>query len=190
MEETKGSVSDYTTWKDARFANISFGYGIMSNTLQLAMAAATIANGGIRVKPQLILSTKSEANLNGIRVISAKAAKAVTDLMIQDVVSGTGKNAAINGITVAGKTGTAEKVDSNTGQYNRKLNVSSFVGFAPAEAPEIVALVAIDEPQGAAYGGVVAAPVFKEIVTAALLKQGLLFKKNILTKAHEPQSKR
>lgn len=193
MEETKGSISDYSSWKDARFANISFGYGIMANTLQLAMAAATIANDGIRVKPQLILLPKNEVGLNGVRVISSKAAKAVTDLMVQDVESGTGKNAAIKGISVAGKTGTAEKVDTKTGKYNKKMNVSSFVGFAPAEDPKIVVLVAIDEPQGASYGGVVAAPAFKEILTAALLKNGLLFhktKNSHLTMAHEPKKQR
>ncbi len=183
MEETKGSVPDYKKWGHARFANVSFGYGIMANSLQLALATSTIANGGVRIAPKLLLAINdsngqnilSEASVEKIRVISSSAAQKMTALMVDETKNGTGKQAAIAGILVAGKTGTAEKIDPQTGRYGKHLNVSSFVGFAPADDPDIAALVAIDEPQGIAYGGVVAAPAWREIVTAVLIKQGLIF---------------
>ncbi len=182
MEETKGYVQDYKKWGNARFANVSFGYGIMANSLQLALATATIANGGVKIAPKLLLAIKNTHGQNILpktasertQVISSIAAQKMTLLMIDETQKGTGKQASIPGILVAGKTGTAEKIDPQTGRYGKHLNVSSFVGFAPADNPDIAALVAIDEPQGIAYGGAVAAPAWREIVMAALIKQGLI----------------
>lgn len=173
IEEAKGYVSEPKTWGKARFANISFGYGIMASSFQMAMTAATIANGGIHVPPRIVLD--STPIKPSTRVLSEKAATALTALMIEDTVSGTGKRAAISGISVAGKTGTAEKLGENTGRYDKSLNMSSFVGFAPADKPTIVAMVVIDEPKGVAYGGIVAAPAWREIVRTALAKQGHFF---------------
>lgn len=181
-EEARGSVSKPETWHQTRFANLSFGYGLMASSLQIATMVNTIANGGIRVAPRLLKEIKKP---NGeiynplpryapVRVIRPEAAKILTEFMVQDTEGdGSGKRAAIEGIKVAGKTGTAEKL-SASGRYAKHLNVSSFVGFAPADNPQIVAMVAIDEPQGTAFGGYVAAPAWREIVEAALLQEGLL----------------
>jgi len=94
--------------------------------------------------------------------------------MLTDVVGpdGTASRAAIEGVSVAGKTGTAQKIDPVTKAYSHELHVSSFVGMAPAESPELVVLVLVDEPQEAFYGGLVAAPAFRRITRAALTARG------------------
>lgn len=177
-EEARGFVSKPESWGQARFANISFGYGIMASSLQMAVMVSTIANGGIRVAPKILKNIqKKNGEIDNplpeyppVRVISEKAAKAMTEIMIRDTQEeGSGKRAAIPGILVAGKTGTAEKV-TDTGRYAKNLNLSSFVGFAPADKPEIVVLVSIDEPHGIAFGGYVAAPAWRQITQAALLQ--------------------
>jgi cell division protein FtsI/penicillin-binding protein 2 len=131
---------------------------------------STVANGGLKVAPRILKDIHIKSP-EPVRVISESAAKTLKDMMVADTEgTGTGKRAAIEGVKVAGKTGTAEKLGSN-GRYDKTLNVSSFVGFAPADNPEIVALVSIDEPKGIAYGGYVAAPAWKQIVEAALLAE-------------------
>ncbi len=179
LEEARGYVSKPETWGLARFANVSFGYGIMASSLQMALMVSTIANGGVRVPPKIL---KNIQRANGevynplpeyrpVRVLSEQAAQAMTQIMVSDTESGTGKRAAIAGVKVAGKTGTAEKL-SESGRYAKHLNLSSFAGFAPADNPQIVALVTIDEPRGVAFGGYVAAPAWREIVEAALIQEG------------------
>jgi cell division protein FtsI (penicillin-binding protein 3) len=107
-------------------------------------------------------------------VISPATARTVTSMLerVVEVEGGTGKNARIDGIRVAGKTGTAQKVDPHTGKYS-KQRLSSFIGFAPAEDPAYVTLVMIDNPRGQTYGGMVAAPVFREIMSRALDLAGI-----------------
>jgi cell division protein FtsI (penicillin-binding protein 3) len=101
-------------------------------------------------------------------VVSEKTASLVRDMMFNVVTDeGTGGNAAVDGYTVCGKTGTAQKA-SPEGGYSHKLYTSLFVGFAPAVRPEVTVLVIVDEPKGSHYGGVVAAPAFKTIVTETL----------------------
>lgn len=181
IEEARGYVSKPRTWHKTRFANISFGYGIMTTPLQMALMTSVIANGGIRVPPKILRGIETEHGFikesskedKKIRVISKKTALAVAKMMFKDTMSdGTGKRAAIRNIAVAGKTGTAEKV-SLLGGYDKNANISSFVGFVPVNNPQIVALVSLDEPKGIAYGGYIAAPIWKEIVEFALLRTGL-----------------
>ena len=183
LEEAKGSVSDPKTWGQARFANVSFGYGIMASSFQIALAVSAIANGGVRVTPKILKYVKepggtliqpfSKPSLT--RAMSEKSAKELVQIMIDDTRGdGSGAKAQIPGILVAGKTGTAEKVDAKTGRYVKSLNLSSFVGFAPADNPEILALVVIDEPKGVAYGGAVAAPAWQAIASEALIKKGMV----------------
>jgi cell division protein FtsI (penicillin-binding protein 3) len=97
------------------------------------------------------------------RVISPETARAVTTILEGVVTEGTGGKAAITGFRVAGKTGTAQKIDPSTGTYSASRFVSSFVGYVPAESPRLVMLVVIDEPHGEAWGGTVAAPVFNRV---------------------------
>lgn len=181
IEEARGFVSDHKKWGLTRFANVSFGYGIMASSFQMAMVLATIANGGVRVAPRILshIQKQNGQRIHPIRyaenkrVISERTAAYMTEIMVDDTRGdGTGKRAAIPGILVAGKTGTAEKIDAATGRYGKHLNLSSFVGFAPADNPEIAAMVVIDEPKGIAYGGYVAAPAWQKIVAAALIKSG------------------
>jgi len=142
----------------------------------MVMAYAAIANGGFLMRPYVtrrVVSPGGEVLLENQphvvrRVISEKTAKSLAGIL-RDATSeaGTGRMANIEGFEVAGKTGTAQKADAVHGGYSKK-RVGSFVGFVPANDPRLVALVLIDEPETQVYGGVVAAPVFRNIVQGAL----------------------
>ena len=162
-------------------ATISFGQGLSLSTIQLVTAMSAIANGGNLMRPYLVERILDD-NGNEVqhrepqivrRVISVETARKVAKMM--ETVTGeggTGTKAAIDGFRVAGKTGTAQKVDSVTRAYSPSKRIGSFVGFVPAENPKLTIAVIIDEPQGIKYGGVVAAPAFKGIAqnTLAYLK--------------------
>jgi cell division protein FtsI/penicillin-binding protein 2 len=136
----------------------------------MAAAYGAIANGGILRQPYLVerVAGKRTRREPGRRIISRTVAAQVMT-MLRDVVSadgGTGALAAIPGYTVAGKTGTAAKPEP--GGYSTSRYVASFVGVVPAKDPRLVVLVSVDEPKGAIWGGVVAAPAFAEIATFGL----------------------
>ncbi len=138
----------------------------------MAAAYAAIANGGIRRTPYLVERVGAEwrSREPGKRVIS-ETVSAQMMAMLRDVVSaegGTGALAAVPGYTVAGKTGTAAKPEP--GGYSDSRYVASFVGVVPAKDPRLVVLVSIDEPHGAIWGGVVAAPAFSEIARNSLVE--------------------
>lgn len=180
--ETLGLVRDYRRWVPINLANISFGQGISASAIQLITAFSSIANGGHLMVPYMVKEiTDSKGNLvkkfnpKAIRrVLSAETSRAMKAIML-GVVSqkGTGKEAAINGIAVAGKTGTAQKVDLVRGGYRKGAYISSFIGFVPAHTPKMAILVVIDEPKGMPYGGKIAAPVFREIAENALNRMGI-----------------
>ncbi|MCD6224065.1 MAG: penicillin-binding protein 2 [Deltaproteobacteria bacterium] len=174
--ETRGSLLDYKRWAKIDAGAISFGQGISASSIQLISAASAIANNGILMKPYLV---QAVTDYNGRliknikpqekrRVISPETAQTVIK-MLKSVVSekGTGINAAINGYSVCGKTGTAQKID-DTGKYAKGKYTASFIGFIPAEKPKAVILVIIDEPHDNHYGGIVAAPVFRKIALKTL----------------------
>jgi cell division protein FtsI (penicillin-binding protein 3) len=174
--EAPGSLSHYSTWSKIDTGAISFGHGISASAIQLITAVSAIANGGNLMKPFLV---REIVDQNGNRVhifkpqkvrraISARTATIVKNIL-KTVISegGTGVNAALDGYTAGGKTGTARKLDEN-GQYDKSKHTASFVGFAPADNAEIAVLVIIDEPQGKYYGGIVAAPVFRQIAQQTL----------------------
>jgi cell division protein FtsI (penicillin-binding protein 3) len=178
--EVAGFVRPVKSWQEVEFANIAFGQGVQVTPLQLAAAFAATANGGLRMRPYLVsrvtdpegetlLEVKPKA---GERVLSEKTARLLLDIL-QEVTheGGTGTKAALPGYTVAGKTGTAQKVVDGT--YSHMKFISSFVGIVPARSPRLVVLVTIDEPQGVVYGGLVAAPVFRKIAWAALRDLGV-----------------
>jgi cell division protein FtsI (penicillin-binding protein 3) len=174
--ETPGNLSHYSSWSKIDTGAISFGHGVSVSAIQLATAVSAIANGGNLMKPYLV-SKIVDQNGNPInivkpqkvrRAISARTATIVKKILRTVITEGgTGVNAALDGYTVCGKTGTARKLDEN-GQYAQNKHMASFVGFAPAENSEITVLVIIDEPQGQYYGGIVAAPVFKKIAQQTL----------------------
>ncbi len=173
--ESQGLLAPSSTWSDSQAANIPFGQSMSVNALQVAEAYATIANGGVRVTPRIISGTiNGKGNVEPTtpgptrRVVSPQTAKTMAQLLEQvtTTADGTGAAASVPGYRVAGKTGTANRIDPNTGTY--KGYVASFVGFAPADNPSLVVLVTLDDPQSSYYGGTVAAPVFSQIMSFAL----------------------
>ncbi|MEP7011550.1 MAG: penicillin-binding protein 2 [Acidobacteriota bacterium] len=180
--EASGILHPLSEWR--RFplskAYISFGQGVSVTPLQLAVAAATVANGGVRLRPYMVAATGAAGQIEPLhaaalpvgRAMSVATAAEVTRLLEGVVTGGTGKSAAVEGYNVAGKTGTAQiPLD---GGYDRNHYVPSFVGFAPGDRPQIVGVVAIDAPQGFEYhGGQVAAPVFGAIARQVLLYLGV-----------------
>jgi len=178
-----GESSGYMkrNWYGIDLATISFGQGVSLSTMQLVTAVSAIANGGMLMKPYLVERILDDSG-NEVqhfepqamrRVISPETARKVSKMM--ETVTGeggTGTKAAVDGYRVAGKTGTAQKVDPVTRTYSPTKRIGSFVGFVPADNPKLTIAVIIDEPQGIKYGGVVAAPAFKGIAqnTLAYLK--------------------
>ena len=176
MGEAAGSLSPYSTWSKIDTGAISFGHGVSVSAVQLAAAVSAIANGGELMKPYLVSEiVDQDGNLvhaakpRTVRnAVSARTATIVKNILKTVITEGgTGVNAALDGYTVAGKTGTARKLDEN-GKYTRDRHTASFVGFAPADDAKITVLVIIDEPKGKYYGGVVAAPAFKKIAEQTL----------------------
>jgi cell division protein FtsI (penicillin-binding protein 3) len=172
--ESSGSLKKH--WYGIDLATTSFGQGVSLSTIQLATALSAIANGGNLMRPYLVeqilddngkVVQKFEPQVVR-RVISPETAIKVTKMM--ETVTGeggTGTKAALDGYRVAGKTGTAQKVDPVTHTYSSK-RIGSFVGFVPADKPKLTIAVIIDEPQGIKYGGVVAAPAFRGIAQNSL----------------------
>ena len=174
--ETSGVLAPPKRWTRVDTGAISFGQGMSVSALQLVTAASAIANGGNLMQPHIVAAVSDH---NGRIVerteprmvrtaVSAKTAGIVKRIMKTVITEGgTGVNAALDGYTVSGKTGTAQKIDSS-GKYARSKYVSSFLGFAPADEPRVVILVVVDEPEGEHYGGIVAAPAFKKIAHETL----------------------
>jgi len=169
--ETSGSLSHYNRWSKIDAGAISFGQGVAVSALQLITAASAIANDGVLMAPYIVQAItdqngrliKSSSPRMVRRVVSLKTARTVKKIMASVTTEGgTGVNAALEGYSVCGKTGTAQKIDEK-GTYSNEKYTASFLGFIPAEDPEIAVLVVIDEPQGKHYGSIVAAPAFKRI---------------------------
>ncbi len=169
--EAAGLLKQPRDWGRRSVASISMGQEIGVTPIQMVSAIAAIANGGVLMKPYVVSEIRDGQGrvLKQVlpqvkrRVISPDTARAVTRMLEGVVTDGTGGRAAIPGIRVAGKTGTAQKIDPRTGTYSATEFVGSFVGFAPAENPRLAMIVVIDEPQGEAWGGTVAAPVFQRV---------------------------
>jgi len=179
--EVIGLVRPSAKWGRIHLVTTSFGQGISVTPLQLVRAYAAIANGGRLLRPYVVrrvlgpdgtVIQRNDPTVDG-QPISPDTARVVRTLLRGVVESGTGTKAAIEGIPVAGKTGTAQKVDGKTGRYSARDRMSSFIGFAPADAPRFVMLVVIDSPRTATYGGIVAAPVFRRIAEYAVDRLGL-----------------
>ena len=180
--EVPGLLRPVDRWGRIHLVTTAFGQGIAVTPLQLTRAFAAIANHGQLMRPYVvrrITGPDGEVRYAGRpqsdgQAVSDRTAAAVTDLLVRVTEVGTGKQARIAGFTVAGKTGTAQKVDLHTGRYSARDRMSSFIGFVPAEDPAIVVLVVIDSPRKATYGGVVAAPVFRAVAEYALARRGIL----------------
>jgi cell division protein FtsI/penicillin-binding protein 2 len=151
--------------------NLPIGQGLSVTPMQMASAYSAIANGGILRSPHIIeaVGGREVREPKGHRVISARTSASVRQ-MLQGVLApgGTASEVSVPGYQLAGKTGTANKVDPDTGLYSESKYVASFVGFAPARKPKLLCAVMVDEPQGDIYGGSVAAPAFGQIMAFAL----------------------
>lgn len=163
--EDAGNVPAYRDWSGSSIGNIPIGQGLTATPLQLAAGYATLANGGFRVTPHIEDSAGSEGR--GERVISRNTSDIVRGMLQTVVDDGTGQMAQIPGYSVAGKTGTSQKVDQETGTYGGGYIVS-FAGFAPADDPEYVTLIVVDDPQESIWGEVVAAPAFQKVMSFTL----------------------
>ncbi|MEU6851883.1 penicillin-binding protein 2 [Actinacidiphila alni] len=174
--ETPGILAKPQDWNASQQFTIPFGQGLSVNALQATSVYSTIANGGVRVQPTLIRGTTGPDGRyvpadppKKTRVVSTRTAKTLST-MLESVVGdeqGTGLNARIDGYRVAGKTGTANRVDPETGRY--KGYTSSFFGFAPADNPRVTVSCVIQNPtKGSYFGGSICGPVFKQVMEFAL----------------------
>lgn len=174
--EATGIVPAADKWSGTSIANIPIGQGISVTQLQLARIYAAIANGGHLVTPHLVqrIREKSVEVPQGPRIMTTRTSRQL-DAMLRGVVSpdGTGSLADIPGYIVAGKTGTANKVDETTKKYSETRYLASFVGYAPADDPQLVIAVAVDEPTTSIYGGDTAAPMFEDIGKFCLHRLGI-----------------
>jgi len=169
--EGAGLFRNPKDWGRRSVASISMGQEIGVTPLQMVSAVAAIANGGVLMKPYVVSEIRDADGqiLRQVppqikrRVISQETARSVTKILEGVITDGTGTKAAISGFQVAGKTGTAQKIDPRTGTYSATRVVASFVGYVPADIPQLAMLVVIDEPQGDTSGGSVAAPVFSRV---------------------------
>lgn len=180
--EERGILRNPKNWSAIDQSNIAFGQGLTVTGLQMSVAYSIFANGGGKMKPLLvsrIVNSKGEEVLSSKpqlekQVVNTRAAKQLTT-MLETVVEegGTGTLASLDGYTIAGKTGTAQKVDPLTKRYAPGKYVSSFIGYVPSNKPEFVVYVVYDTPRPLYYGSIVAAPVFKNIARDALAYRGI-----------------
>ncbi len=175
--ESRGKLRAPAQWSGLSLATMSIGQEISLTAVQLVAAVSAIANGGRLMQPQVVKAltdTEGRRTQQSIeprvvrQVVSPDTARILTDMMVNVVAHGTGKRAAIAGYLVAGKTGTAQKMDPATRRYSRAPGVLSFVGFAPADDPRLSLLVMLDEPKNEKWGSEAAAPVFAAIARESL----------------------
>jgi cell division protein FtsI (penicillin-binding protein 3) len=167
--ESAGFALPLDQWSGSTIGTVPIGQGIAVTPLQMARAYSAIANGGRLVEPYLVerVGGQMVGRSRGPRVVSRRVSKDMLAMLRGVVLEGTGTEAAIPGYTVAGKTGTAAKVDPN-GRYSTSRYVASFVGLVPATKPRLVIMTMVDEPHGTIWGGVVAAPAFQQIARFCL----------------------
>ncbi len=176
--ESSGLVPDLLSWNGTDVASFALGQGILATPLQVLMVYNTLATGGLRVAPTLVYSAVGAdgreipvERAEPVRVVSYSTASQMTDMLVTVVREGTGRNAQVDGYTVAGKTGTGQKVLSD-GNYEDEEGLrrytATFAGFFPAEDPQLSMIVVIDEPVTNFYASQAAAPLFAELANYAL----------------------
>lgn len=175
--EADGKLLPMKSWSGTSLAAMAIGYEVSVTPLQLLTAYSVIANGGYRVNPHMVSEVISPEGVvlyrykpeRYERVISEKTAETLREILVSVThEGGTALNASVEGNRVAGKTGTTRLIDPETGTYSHRKYVGSFVGFVPADMPRIAIIVVVREPKGQFYGGLVAAPFFKEIADKSL----------------------
>jgi cell division protein FtsI (penicillin-binding protein 3) len=171
--ETGGILRPPHRWSEICMGNVSFGQGVGVNAVQLAVATSAIANGGVLLTPRIARSVLDdegspikEFSFSSKRVISENTANRLTDIMVGVIEQGTGRRAAVSGYRVAGKTGTAQKFID--GRFSDTIFTLLFIGYLPAERPEIAVVVVVDEPQYDRRSGVVAAELFQRVASETM----------------------
>jgi stage V sporulation protein D (sporulation-specific penicillin-binding protein) len=192
--EATGLLPKVKNWSGLTKPNLVIGQGIAVSMVQLAMAYATIANDGVLMRPTLIKGRYTsdgsliETTPTTVRqVVSKQTARTITSFLTKVVDEGTATRASIEGMTIAGKTGTAQKINTEHGGYYKDRFVSSFVGFFPADDPRFLVMVLLDDPKGDLHqGGQVAAPIFKGIAERIIGLNPDLWARNNKGKAVKP----
>lgn len=178
--ESKGSLLPYNKWTIVDTVTKGYGYGVSVTPMQLIGAYSAIANGGYLMQPHLVdrieyTDGKKEFKAKPVkirRVITEKTSEIMKKVLQSVVEAGSGKRAQIDGYTVAGKTGTAEKL-TKEGGYAKRQHIVSFCGFVPVSKPQFTILVILDNPTKYTFGGTAAAPAFKEIAAKLLAMKGV-----------------
>jgi len=178
--EEAGIFYNYKDWSASTIGTLAIGQGISVTPLQLIRATCAIANGGYLVTPfiakKIVLPNEKvdlPAVQEKVKILSSETADAVKDMMLSCVEGGTGKRAQVEGVKVCGKTGTAQKVNISGLGYSEGRIITSFIGFAPYENPQVAVIIVVDEPHGPkdeVFGGTVAAPVFSDIISFSLTR--------------------
>ncbi len=178
--ESAGLMRSWKKWKPVDQANIAFGQGVNVTAIQLAMAVASLANDGELMRPRIVVAKRratgtweSSPPISAGQAVDPEVARIVVE-MLETTISaeGTGRKAALAGVRVAGKTGTAQLLEPN-GSYSRNRHTAWFIGLVPADDPKAAIVVALDEPKQGG-GGVVAAPLFAEVAAALLARHGII----------------
>ena len=183
--EVVGILRPPDKWSKFSITSIPFGQEVAATAIQMLRAISVIANNGRVVRPYILKEIQDAEGISVFKrepivsepVIKPEVAQTMTQILEHVVTEGTGDRAKIDGVRVAGKTGTAQKLEPGGG-YSHKHFVGSFIGYAPADNPTLVMIVSINDPHPYYYGGTVAAPVFKEVVEKSLIYLGYVPKKN------------
>jgi cell division protein FtsI (penicillin-binding protein 3) len=172
--ENRGLLRPLENWTASSIGSVAIGQEVSVTPVQIISAISAIANGGTLYRPHIIQEIRGDvpmalpARAEPQAVTDAQTAATLRGMMETVVLSGTGTPAQLNGYTAAGKSGTAQKIDTNTGRYSPNQYVASFVGFAPVNEPAVTILVVLDSPEGAHHGGEVGGPIFKRIAEQVL----------------------
>ena len=173
--ENHGLLRPLENWTASSIGSVAIGQEVSVTPVQIISAISAIANGGTLYRPHIVQEIRGDAPMTlparpePQQVTDAQTAATVREMMEGVLLGGgTGRPAALNGYTAAGKSGTAQKIDTNTGRYSPNQYVASFVGFAPVNEPAVTILVVLDSPEGAHHGGEVGGPVFKRIAEQVL----------------------
>jgi cell division protein FtsI (penicillin-binding protein 3) len=172
--ENRGLLRPLENWTASSIGSVAIGQEVSVTPVQIISAISAIANGGTLYRPHVVQEIRGAAPValpvraEPQQATDAQTAATVRGMMETVVLSGTGTPAQLNGYTAAGKSGTAQKIDPNTGRYSPNQYVASFVGFAPVNEPAVTILVVLDSPEGAHHGGEVGGPLFKRIAEQVL----------------------
>lgn len=187
--ESGGTLPRLATWSWSSPSRLSIGYEIAVTPLQMAMAYGALANGGMLLEPRLVREVRSrDGRMEQVfeprvvrRVIPEQVAEQIRDVLVDAVEVGTGREAALASFSVAGKTGTARIAEN--GRYRPGAYTASFAGFFPADDPQLVFIVKLDEPDGEYYGGRAAAPVTRATLEAALATRNTPIDRSVIARA-------